>query len=100
MSEPFSSAVCFQPAAVLVNTYARPAVLGVDRCTHDGGRARDGHREAELIAGDGVGALQLGGLLPAASVVLVNTYARPACFAWNGAPTTAVVPEMATEEPK
>ncbi len=31
--------------------------------------------------------------------VLVNTYARPAFSAWPGAPTTTVVPEIATEKP-
>jgi hypothetical protein len=36
--------------------------LGVNTCTHDSGRARDGHGAGEHVADDGVRALQLGEL--------------------------------------
>jgi len=53
----------------------------------------------KLVAGAGVGALQLGYLLPAAW--RLGEHVHPAgTAAWPVAPTTAVVPEMATEMPK
>ena len=53
------------PAACL-REHIRPAgTLGVEECAHDGSRARNRHRPAEVITGDGVGTLELGSLLPA-----------------------------------
>jgi hypothetical protein len=52
--------------ALWLSAIGRPALATVLAiCTDDGGRARDGHRAAEVIVGSGVGALQLGDLIPA-----------------------------------
>jgi len=96
VSEPFSSAVCFQTAALLVNTYADPADLGI--CTHDSHGAETATDQPKLSVGHGC-------LRPSARPLclqrrpqsLMNTYAPlPAPFAWIQHPTRmAVVPEMA-----
>ena len=66
------------PAGCRLREDIRPAGIScVAVCTDYGGRARDGDRGAEVIAGDSVGALQLAAACFQTAPDLVNTYARP-----------------------
>ena len=99
VSEPFSSAVWFQPVAVFVNTYTRPAlfaalVAATTAVVPESDTAEPNWSPATVSEPSSSAAC----FQPLA--VLVNTYARPALLEWPYAPTTAVVPETATDQPK